>query len=292
MAEKTGSLMTDQLIRFLLPDSHSRGVIIRASHIFAEANRIHGLNGRIADLFDQSLLASILLLSISKGGTRQVLQLNAINPAPVRKILTETSQGNVRGYIDWSDDHTVLHHDASSDASGDKNKIANLTSWLGSPIRLSTVRDLGFAQPYVSTLEHSSDYLADHLIHYLNQSVQIRADIILHHDLAIMIEAMPGCDDDHWFNTVEAMAKIPNQALEHDSPESILSYFDTLNIQIAGSDDYAYHCGCNPEKMIQAISKLPAEQLAELADEAGNITASCQYCASHHVIALHQIQAS
>jgi len=265
----------DQLIRFLLPDSHSRGVIMRATYIFAEANRIHGLNGHIAQLFDQSLLASILLLSISKGGTRQVLQLNAINTAPLKKILTEARQGSVRGYIDWADEHSIIHHDNND----------HLSRWLGNPIRLSGVRDLGFGQPYVSTIEHESDFLADHIMHYLNQSIQIRADIILCDDLVMMIEAMPGCDDEHWFHAVEAMAKIPNQVLEHDTPESILHYFKGLNIQQAGTDSYAYHCGCSPEKMMQAIKNMPPEQLASLADESGNITASCQYCASHHIIA-------
>jgi len=276
------SCLTDELTRFMLPDCHSRGVILRATHIFAEANRIHGLNGHIAQLFDQSLLASILLLSISKGGTRQVLQLNAINTAPVKKILAETRQCSVRGYIDWSENYSILHHDAN----------AHLSTWLGSPIRLSTVRDLGFGQPYVSTLEHTSDYLTDHLIHYLNQSVQIRADIILHGDLAIMIEAMPGCDDEHWFKAVKAMALIPDRALQHDSPASILNYFSALNIQTAGTDNYAYHCGCSPDKMMQALKSMPPEQLSELADAEGNIIASCQYCTSHHSIPLVQLSAS
>jgi len=281
MAKRTDPLnsdkpTSDQLIRFMLPDSHSRGVIIRASHIFEEANRIHGLNGRIAHLFDQTLLASILLLSISKGGTRQVLQLNAINKAPVQKILSEARQGQVRGFIDWTEGQSILHHE-----TGEK-----LSSWLGAPIRLSTVRDLGFGHPYVSSIEHESDFLADHLIHYLNQSVQIRADIVLHGDLAIMIEAMPGCDDDHWFNAVEAMAKIPNKVLENDSSESILSYFDGLNIKLAGTDTYSYQCDCSPEKMAQAMKNFSPEQLASLADENGKITASCQYCCSHHIIDL------
>ena len=263
---------TDQLIRFLLPEAHSRGVVIRAKHLFADANHIHGLKGPVASLFDQSLLASILLLSISKGGMRQVLQLDATCPAPLQRILVEASLGAVRGYLNWQEDKSAVHH---SDGVG---------GWLGSPIRLSTVRDLGVGQPYISTIEHDSDFLADHLIHYLNQSVQIRADIILHGDLAIMIEAMPGCDDDHWFKAVETMAKIPNQALDNDAPESLLHYFEDLRCKLAGTDAYRYQCDCSPEKMAKAIQNLPAEQLASLADASGKITVSCQYCDAHHVL--------
>ncbi|MDQ6998251.1 MAG: Hsp33 family molecular chaperone HslO [Mariprofundus sp.] len=274
--------VSDQLIRFLLPDARARGVLIRATHIFEEANRIHGLNGNIAHLFDQSLLASILLLSISKGGTRQVLQLNSTtSAAPVQMLLTEARQGDVRGFINWADGQTILHHDDGETLSG----------WLGKPVRFSTVRDLGFGQPYVSSIEHESDFLADHLIHYLHQSVQIRADIVLHGDLAIMIEAMPGCSDDDWFKAVESMAKIPNSVLETASTASILTYFNDLKIKQAGTDAYRYHCDCSPEKITQAMKNFSPEQLTSLADEAGNITASCQYCRSHHIIKLTQIVA-
>jgi len=265
---------TDQLIRFLLPEAHSRGVIIRAKHMFAEANRIHGLNGQVAELFNQSLLASILLLSVSKGGMRQVLQLDATTPAPLQRILVEARLGAVRGYINWQENHTAIHH---SNADG-------LCNWMGMPIRLSTVRDPGFGEPYVSTIEHDSDFLSDHLMHYLHQSVQIRADIILHGDLTIMIEAMPGCDERHWFNAVEALAKIPNQALANKTPESLLDYFDGLRCKVAGADDYRYQCDCSAEKMVQAIKNLPPEQLASLADDSGNITISCQYCDARHII--------
>jgi len=265
---------SDQLIRFLLPDAHSRGAIIRASHLFTEANRMHGLNGQVAGLFGQSLLASILLLSISKGGMRQVLQLDATSSAPLQRIMVEARRGAVRGYINWQEDQTSIHH------SGEDG----LNSWLGTPIRLSTVRDLGVGQPYVSTIEHASDFLADHLIHYLNQSVQIRADIILHGDLAIMIEAMPGCNDDHWFKAVETMAAIPNQAMENDSAESLLGYFACLRCKQASTDHYRYQCDCSAEKMTNAIQSLPANQLASLINEAGTITVSCQYCDAHHVI--------
>ncbi|MDQ6966283.1 MAG: hypothetical protein Q9M23_05115, partial [Mariprofundaceae bacterium] len=71
---------TDHLIRFLLPGTQTRGAIIHGSHLRAEACRIHGLvegdQHAPGELFAQTLIASILLLTISKGGIRQVLQLD------------------------------------------------------------------------------------------------------------------------------------------------------------------------------------------------------------------------
>lgn len=265
----------DQLIRFLLPEAHTRGAIIRGSNVITEARRIHGLNRATGELFGQALMASILLLSISKGGMRQVLQLDALpssSHAPLKRIMAETRRGAVRGSLDWQEEHVTMR----------SQEQAGISNWMGNPIRLSTVRDMGIGQPYISTIENESDFLADHLLHYLNQSVQIRADIILHGDLALMIEAMPGCDEEHWFKAVETMAAIPDSALDSDSAEDILSRFESLRCKQASRDDYAYRCDCSPEKMGQAIKNIPADQLQELADENGYITVSCQYCENHY----------
>ncbi len=264
----------DTLTRFLLADAQARGAIIRGTHIIEEANRIHGLNGPVATLFGQTLLASILLLSISKGGMRQVLQLDSTVQAPIKRLMAESSPGAVRGYVDWQEEETVLRFE-----QGD-----SLGSWMGSPVRLATIRDLGVGHPYISTIENESDFLADHLLHYLNQSVQIRADVILLGDIAIMIEAMPGCDEEHWFKAVESMAKIPDSVLESESPESILSYFETLRCKVVGIDTYTYNCPCSAERMAAAIGSFPPEQLHDLADANGNITVSCQYCDKHYAI--------
>ncbi|WP_167631739.1 Hsp33 family molecular chaperone HslO [Mariprofundus ferrooxydans] len=280
MAEKQPiSVPDDSLIRFLLPEAHTRGVIIRGTGIIAEGARIHRLDGADALLFGQSLLAAILLLSISKGGMRQVLQLDSTSDAsPWQRVLTESRQGAVRGYINRNE-------------SGDAIDATTIGSRLGNKLRISTVRDLGFGHPYISTVEHESPFLADHLIRYLTQSVQIRADIILHGDLAIMIEAMPGCDEESWFKAVETMAKIPDAALENEAPERLLHYFDTLRCKQAGIDSYGYHCICNPEQMANAIQAMPNEQLDDMLDASGQITVTCQYCGSHYSLP-HSVDAS
>jgi len=276
MAEK--QLVNDQaaddtLIRFLLPEAHTRGIMIRGAHIFAEAARIHRLNAADELVFGQSLLASILLLSISKGGMRQVLQLDASTTGntPWQRILAETRQGSVRGYI-------------NRNVSNETITATTIDSRLGNHVRISTVRDLGFGHPYISTIEHESPFFADHLIHYLAQSAQIRADIILHGNLAIMIEAMPGCDEGHWFKAVETMAGIPDSALAGETSEVLLKYFDKLRCKEAGRDSYGYHCACNPEMMANAIHAMPPEQLDGMVDGCGQITVTCQYCGNHYSI--------
>ncbi len=260
-------LKTDELVRFLLPKAKARGAIIRGKHIIAQATRIHGLEGEPAQLFGHTLLSSILLLSVSKGGVRQVLQLDAKDEhAPILRMQAECKAGTVRGYVQWNED-------AVQSLSGE-----GISAWMGKEVLLSTVRDLGLGQPYVSTIQHDSDWLAEHIMHYLAQSVQTEADIVLHDNVALMIEAMPGCDDASWFKAVEAMAKISNQSLDNENLDTILEGFSSLGCQIVGRDSYAYACSCSAESMKQVLDSMGKDILHELADEKGDVVLSCQYC--------------
>lgn len=273
---------TDTLIRFLLPEAHTRGAIIRGTHIIDTASSMHGLSGIPAEMMGKTLLASIVLLSVSKGGVRQILQLDS-HPsqphAPIRRILAEARPGHVRGYLNWQENH-----------AGHRNEQeTGISAWMGRPLHISTVRDMGFGTPYVSTIEHDSEYLADHILHYLNQSVQVQADIILTPNLALFIEAMPGCDESDWFEAVKAMAAISDDALLNDEPETLLHAFDDLKCKIVGRDDYSYECGCSVKKMADALTTITHDELQDLADEHGNITVSCQYCSNHYTIPLDNI---
>ncbi|MDQ6976305.1 MAG: Hsp33 family molecular chaperone HslO [Mariprofundaceae bacterium] len=266
---------TDQLIRFMLPKQRVRGCFIRGKHIKAEAIRIHGLHGEIATMFSQLLLGTILLLSINKGGVRQVLQVDstAATPLPIQRMLAEVRAGCVRGFVRWHE-----HHSKKMD---DQKDIA---AWMGIPLLVSTVRDSGMGEPYVSTIESDATYLADHLLRFLTQSVQTRADIVLHDETAIMLEAMPGCSDAHWFEAIGALAKISHDDLIA-ADETILHHgFDTLGLQIVGRDAYRWHCGCQPKRMAESLQKMPKEQLADLVDDDGYIGVSCQYCCQEHKI--------
>ncbi|MES0370858.1 MAG: Hsp33 family molecular chaperone HslO [Mariprofundaceae bacterium] len=272
----------DRLIRFLLPGAHARGAIIRAENIVEDATKVHGLSDTPAELFGKTLIASILLLSISKGGMRQVLQLDALPEqiqAPIKRILAEARLGTVRGYLNWGEDglQTRGRHEHG------------ISAWMGRPIRTSVLRDLGIGQPYLSTIEHDSDFMADHILHFLTLSAQIQSDVVMHGDLGMMIEAIPGSDQDHWFKAVEAMAKITDEQLKSDDPESILDAFAALDCKIVSEDEYAYQCSCKPETMAAALHNIPVEELHELADKNGMVTLSCQYCNSSYELDVHSI---
>jgi len=263
----------DRLIRFILPAAHSRGAIVRASAIHAEVGRVHGLSGEPQMLLTKSLVAASLLHSVSKGGVRHVLQIDG-EGGPVQRVMGEAGQGKVRGYLLWRDD--IMAHLSPSGGEGELD-------WLGSEVKLACVRDLGFGQPYISRTEAKGSYMADALVEYLQRSVQVRADILLHNDLGLMLEAMPGCDDNHWFESINALAAIGEKDLDK-STESILTAFSALDCAIVANEDLVYACGCKPEALAVTLQSMDPAELSELRDKHGDITVSCRYCDKSYAI--------
>lgn len=265
----------DSLIRFILPKYRVRGCLIRGTQIHAASMRTHGLAEQPAQLFSQLLLGAILMLSMNKGGVRQVLQLDATNAQqklPIRRMLAEVRNGCVRGYLQWQDGNAVQRND--SDAA--------LTGWMGNPLILSVVRDTGIGEPYVSTVESSADFITDHLLRFATTSVQTRADMILCNDLGIMLEAMPGCSDTEWFAAIKVLAGISSEHLERFNDQQLLDEFSSVGIKVLGRDTYQWHCGCQPERMLQSIMKMERKDLETLTDTDGYVSVSCQYCKKLH----------
>ncbi|MDQ6961883.1 MAG: Hsp33 family molecular chaperone HslO [Mariprofundaceae bacterium] len=255
----------DQLIRFMLRKTLTRGVIIQMNNIREEATRLHSLGELESELFTQVMAGSILLLSISKGGIRQVTQLDSQDKdSHVQRVASESRQGAVRGYLSKKTTQPLIQADLSA---------------LGSQVKLSTIRDTGVGQPYVSTVDCPAIHLADALLHYTRQSVQTQADFVLYKNTAIMIEAMPQCSEKQWFDSMQALASISNTSLQEKSSIDIMDAFSDLECRVLGKDDYRYQCHCKPEVMLDALEKLDKETLASLEDDEGNVTLSCQYCA-------------
>ncbi|MDQ6951820.1 MAG: Hsp33 family molecular chaperone HslO [Mariprofundales bacterium] len=266
------------MIRFLLPQLRARGAFIHAENIVAEGTRIHGLTSSLATLFGQVLIGSMLLLSISKGGVRQVLQLDGTggdgSGGRVQRLLAESRQGAVRGYLTMVDQPRIMTDTANP----------GLHHWMGNTIQLSTVRDLGFGTPYISATQHHGDFLSDHLLHYLHQSVQVQAEIIIHGNSGLLIEAMPGSNPEYWQQVLQASTALHDAIFTDGDSTQLAQQFQPLGYRIVGQDPYHYRCNCNTEQMVRALAAMAPLQLSELADESGQVTACCQYCGSSYSI--------
>ncbi len=263
------------LSRYLLQETHTRAVFFDAKELTQYAIDLHQLQGDTAECFAETLIAAALLLNLNKGGIRQVLQCDQHNSKkrPLKRLLAEACDGRLRGYVQCTSGPVLLANDATA-----------LGNTLGKPILLSTVRDLGVGQPYVSTIEAESDYLADALVHYLQTSVQIRADLLLSAHRGLLLEAMPGCSDAHWFRSLDALASCSTELFQTGSKDDIMQCFSELQIKALQEQTWNYRCHCSAQKLAESLQSLSEQQRIELSDADGKISLSCEYCRTEYRI--------
>ncbi len=259
------------LIRFIAEKVRARGLVLDATGIAEEAARIHGLDGELKALFGEVLAAAVLLTAHTKGGVRQVVQLDAEREeAPVRRMLAEAGQGAVRGY---------LHRTEAAPLPGER-----LERWMGLPVRLAVVRDMGFGHPYLSVVEQTSPWVADGVAEYLWRSVQTRAEVILTGARGLLLEAMPGADAAHWRKALQAVAEIPTAEIARASPQALVARLERIGARVLAEETWRYRCRCTLDSVARALEQLDANALRELIDDSGMITVSCEYCGKQYRI--------
>ncbi len=259
-----------QLWRLIAKPLRVRIVIACLRAPSAEAARIHKLaDPALADCFGEMLTAAALLTAHTKGGVRQVLQLDGDDDAPIARMLAEARQGRVRGYVRRGRRKTPLQGEG-------------LARWMRLPATLSVVRDLGFGHPYVSAVEADSPFLADAVARYLWQSVQVRADVRMAGSVGVLLEAMPQAPEDGWRKALGVLAGIPDAALRKAlSAKDVLAWLAPLAPELLAEESWRYACDCSPERVAAGLATLSAEELRNLAvDDVVEVV--CEYCGKIH----------
>ena len=259
-----------QLLRLIAKPLRVRIVVACLRRPLAEGARIHKLDApELADCFGEMLTAAALLTAHTKGGVRQVLQLDGDDDAPIARMLAEARHGRVRGYVRRGRRKAPLPGEG-------------LARWMRLPATLAVVRDLGFGHPYVSAVEADSPFLADAVARYLWQSVQVRADIRIAGAVGVLMEAMPQAPEAGWRKALGVLAGIPEAALRRvRSAKELLRWLDPLAPELLAEESWRYACDCSPERVAAGLATLSAEELRELAVN-DTVEVVCEYCGKTH----------
>ncbi|NOX74200.1 MAG: Hsp33 family molecular chaperone HslO, partial [Alphaproteobacteria bacterium] len=92
-------------------------------------------------------------------------------------------------------------------------------------------------------------------------------------------------DDDNWarvnlhLNTVEELELVG----PHVSPSELLHrLFHEEKPRVFDSQPLTFGCTCGPDKVVQAMSIYSAKDIGHMTNDAGKVTADCQFCGAHY----------
>lgn len=154
---------------------------------------------------------------------------------------------------------------------------------------------------YESQVKMVSGEIGKDLVHFLEQSQQIRSAALLGvlpkptgiaQAGGVLIEAFPGTSDDlltHLESNITSMGGI-SQQLDSGGLKGLLdAVLDGLDQDELESHELRYGCGRGRESLLQKLAHLSQEDIDSIVDEKGCFVADCSYCGRRYEISRDEL---
>lgn len=271
-----------KLIRCLTSDATVMAMVLDATDMVAEAERIHGTSAVVTAALGRLLTAASMMGVMLKGADDSVtLKIDGGGPAGAVMAISD-SRGNVRGYAVNPVVEIPLKPNGKLDVSGA----------VGTDGMLYVMRDTGGAEPYVGCTPIVSGEIAEDVTNYYAVSEQTPTvcalGVLVNPDLTVkaagglLIQLLPYCPEAVIDRLEKAVAALEPMTVMLDrglTVEEICSKaLDGFDWEILDTYEPIYRCHCSRERVERAFAAMKPEELMTLPDENGMVEATCSFC--------------
>ena len=276
--------MTDKLIRAVAADGGIRAVGVITTNLTEEARCRHKLSYVATAALGRSMASGLLLASsMKKEGSR--VNIHVKGDGPLGTILADAGlDGTVRGYV---------QHPNVELPPNEKGKL-DVGKAVGHNGYLHVVRDVGYGQPYSSTVSLVSGEVGDDVASYLVTSEQTPSALLVGVFVGetgvtaaggILLQVMPKAARD--LALVELLESRVSQ-LSGFTP--LLRAGKTLEVimrDLLGDlelfifpESYPvnFQCGCSWNRVLGALKMLGEAELQDMIEKDRGAEAICQFC--------------
>ena len=270
---------------------NARFWVIDSKDIVQKAENIHEMSPTAIAAFGRLLTAGAIMGTNLKG--EDILTLRIDSEGPINQmVVTATSEGNVKGYVNNPSADLPLKENGQPDVSG-----------LVGPGTLRVIKDMGLrnADPYMGISKLQTGEIAEDIAYYLYTSEQIPSvfalGVSLNDDMTIksaggyMIQLMPEADENFIDKLEEKIKNIRpiNELFEGGmNPESIARLLyddmetddDSLieSYEILETTELSYSCNCNKDKFYKGLITLGKEEINQILEHDHKIEVECHFC--------------
>jgi molecular chaperone Hsp33 len=301
MADQSETL-ADQPLRFSIPDMHARGRVLRLDAVLGEILAAHAYPPQVEKTLAEALVLTALLGATLKDAEGQLtLQAQTENGA-IAMLVCDYRDGALRGYAQFDPIKlAALPPDATLFGLFGKGYLAITFDRAGLP------SEGGGRYQGIVPLEGES--LGEAATSYFAQSEQIptlikvAVDHIAGRCIAggFLIQHLPEGEEgrerlhvrqDHpeWEHvSVLASTLTADELTDPDlSLEEIIwrLFHEEKLVRIETGAMLGKGCRCDPDHIRSVIARFPADERAEMVDDAGDIVVNCEFCSQRFPISL------
>ena len=127
-------------------------------------------------------------------------------------------------------------------------------------------------------------------------SARILLDITDEHCRGVLIERLPGCEEDAiWeriLDTVDQPSTWQQEVADKDLSGLAQHLFADTQLRTLHDYSVGFHCPCSRERYLNTLVGFPDKQLIGLVDDDGQIHCNCDFCHSTYAIPLDEVLGS
>ncbi|HBC41291.1 MAG TPA: Hsp33 family molecular chaperone HslO [Pseudanabaena sp.] len=305
--------MSDRLIRAIAADARVRVVGVNVTKSINEAQSRHHLSAVATAALSRAMCASLLLASNMKQPQARV-NVRISGDGGLGLVYADAGfDGTVRGFV------SNPHFELPALADGQQN----VGGAIGTTGLLKVLRDVGYGEPYSSTVELISGDIAEDVAWFLASSEQTYSKLLLTEVIdeqaiadpssgnspvqfaaGILLQVMPKAalraaktsnfSQADLLNQLETKSNInqfkdlltQGNALE----EVMTTILGDLNLEILPmGKDVRFHCRCTLERMLAAMKMFGEEDLRLMIAEDQGAEATCHFCSQVYYATTDQL---
>lgn len=276
--------MTDKLIRAIAADGGIRAVGVITTDLTEEARRRHKLSYVATAALGRSMTSGLLLASnMKKEGSR--VNIHVKGNGPLGAILADAGlDGTVRGYV---------QHPNVELPPNDLGKL-DVGRAVGHDGYLHVVRDVGYGQPYSSTVQLVSGEIGEDVASYLVTSEQTPSALLVGVFVGemgvtaaggILLQIMPkAARDRSLIDLLESrVSQLSGFTPLLQAGESLKEIMGQLlgDLDLFIFPEYhrvSFDCGCSFQRVLGALKMLGEAELQDMIEKDEGAEAICQFC--------------
>ena len=178
----------------------------------------------------------------------------------------------------------------------DINPECNTGNWIESPGNFQVMRSNPTGQPYIGNLELVEGSISTQIEHYLQQSEQIQACVVLWCDCqsgeagGLVVEPLPDCPPERIKLMLNALDGLEITQPFERTPDFLVNWINQGNgAELLSSLQLEYRCRCSKQSLVNTLSAMPVSEQEDIFSEGGSVEVRCEYCGISYLIAREEL---
>lgn len=274
-------LTGDYILRISAADGMIRAFFATTRETVNTAVELHQTSAVVAAALGRLLTAGAMMGLMLKNDD-DLLTLNIKGDGLVGGLLvTADRNGHVKGYP----------QNPHADVPNKPNGKLDVSGVIGAGT-LTVIKDMGFSDPYLGTIELQTGEIAEDITYYFAQSEQtpsavslgvlVDVDYSIRQSGGFIIQLMPGATEEtiaYLERMLSGLDSMTNLYEQGHTPESLAQLlFGEIGYETLARTPVCFHCDCSQERAERVLISLGREELTRLKEEDHAASLSCQFC--------------